>query len=114
MTEKETETTSTKEDTSLAFAGEASSSRLEGEEVEFALCSSSEDAPEGGKSPREIVYHISRMYTQILMIVFPQHINIEEYAMKKHFNSRSALDAIQNTWALRDHEIAIILSPVIL
>ena len=55
MTEKETETTST----SLAFAGEASSSRLEGEEVEFALCSSSEDAPEGGKSPREIVYHIS-------------------------------------------------------
>ena len=64
MTEKETETTSRKEDTSLAFAGEASSSSLEGEEVEFALCSSSEDAPEGGKSPREIVYHISRMYTQ--------------------------------------------------
>ena len=42
MTEKETETTSTKEDTSLAFAGEASSSSLEGEEVEFTLCSSSE------------------------------------------------------------------------
>ena len=64
MTEKETETTLRKEDTSLAFAGEASSSRLEGEEVELALYSSSEDAPEGGKSPREIVYHISRMYTQ--------------------------------------------------
>ena len=68
MTEKETEMTSTKEDTSLAFAGEASSSRLEGEEVEFAL-SSSQDAPEGGKSPREIVYHISRMYTEILAVV---------------------------------------------
>ena len=60
MTEKETETTSTKEDTSLAFAGEASSSHLEGEEVEFALCSSSEDAPEGGKSPREIVGRAKR------------------------------------------------------
>ena len=61
MTEKETEMTSTKEDTSLAFAGEASSSRLEGE---FALYNSFLDAPEGGKSPRDIVYHISRMYTQ--------------------------------------------------
>ena len=30
----------------------------------------------------------------ILVIVFHQHANIEEYAMKKHFNSRSALDAI--------------------
>ena len=56
MTEKETETTSTKEDTSLAFAGEASS---RGKKSSSALCSSSEDAPEGGKSSREIVYHIS-------------------------------------------------------
>ena len=67
MTEKETEMTSTKE---VAFAGEASSSRLEGEEVEFALCSSSEDAPEGGKSPREIVYHIScNVHTEILAVM---------------------------------------------
>ena len=47
----------------------------------------------------------------ILMIVFHQHANIKEYAMKKHFNSHSALDAIQNIWALRDYKI---VSPVIL
>ena len=33
--------------------------------------------------------------SDFLMIVFHQHANIEEYAMKKHFNSRSALDATE-------------------
>ena len=63
MTEKETEMTSMKEDTSLAFVGETSSSRLEGEEVEFALCSSSEDALEGSKRVPERLYTTFPEYT---------------------------------------------------